>query len=67
MFLPKGGMAFACGPLWLFRNAAQKTATQLEAASNRARSLALSYGSDSFIDRLYWTLADGSVRSFDLG
>ncbi len=67
VFLPKGGMVFACGPLWFFRNAAQKTATQLEPASAGARSLGLAHGSDSFIDRLYWTLGDGTIKSLDLG
>ena len=66
VFLPKGGMAFTCGPLWLFRTAGQKTATQLEPAAAGARSLGLAYGSDSFIDRLYWTLGDGSIKSLDL-
>ena len=67
VFLPKGGMAFTCGPLWLFRNAAQKTATMLEPQGAGARSLALAHGSDSFIDRLYWTLGDGAIKSLDLG
>jgi hypothetical protein len=66
VFLPKGGMAFTCGPLWLFRNAGQKTATELEPAGAGARSLGLAYGSDSFIDRLYWTLANGTIKSLDL-
>jgi hypothetical protein len=66
VFLPKGGMAFTCGPLWFFRNAGQRTATQLEPAGAGARSLGLAYGSDSFIDRLYWTLGDGAVKSLDL-
>jgi hypothetical protein len=66
VFLPKGGMAFTCGPLWLFRNASQKTATQLEPAVAGARSLGLAHGSDSFIDRLYWSLGDGTLRSLDL-
>jgi hypothetical protein len=65
-FLPKGGMAFACGPLWLFRTAAQKTPAQLEPAGSGARSLGLAGGSDSFVDRLYWTLGDGTIRSLDL-
>ena len=62
----EGGTAFTCGPLWLFRNAAQKTATQVEPAAAGPRSLALAHGSDSFIDRLYWTLGDGTIRSLDL-
>jgi hypothetical protein len=66
VFLPKGGMAFTCGPLWFFADAGQKTPTQLEPATAGARSLALSYVSDSFIDRLYWTLSDGTIRSRDL-
>ena len=66
VFLPKGGMAFTCGPLWLFKTGSQKTATQLEPATAGPRSLGLAYGSDSFIDRLYWTLNDGTIRSLDL-
>ena len=65
-FLPKGGMAFTCGPLWFFKNAAQKTATRLEPDGAGARSLGLAHGSDSFIDRLYWTLGDGTIKSLDL-
>ena len=65
-FLPKGGMAFTCGPLWLFENAAQKTATMLEPASAGARSLGLAAVSDAFIDVLYWTRADGTVSSRNL-
>ena len=59
-------MAFTCGPLWFFRNAAQKSATQLEPATANARSLGLAYGSDSFVDRLYWTLGEGTIESLDL-
>ena len=66
VFLPKGGMAFTCDALWFFKDGAQKTATQLEPATARPRSLALSYGSDSFSDVLYWTLADGTTKSLNL-
>ena len=66
VFLPKGGMAFTCGPLWLFKTGSQDTPTELEPATARARSLGLAYGSDSFIDRLYWTLGDGTIKSRDL-
>jgi hypothetical protein len=66
VFLPKGGMAFACGPLWLFSNAAQSSPAMLEPAGSGARSLGLASGSDSFIDRLYWTLGDGTLKSLDL-
>ena len=66
-FLPDGGMAFTCGPLWIFRNAAQRTATQLEPAGAGARSLGLAAVSDAFIDVLYWTLRDGTVKSLNLG
>jgi len=66
VFLPKGGMAFTCDALWFFKDAAQKTATQLEPATARPRSLALSSGSDSFSDVLYWTLADGTTKSLTL-
>jgi len=65
-FLPRGGMAFACGALYLFRTAATKTAQQLEPAGAGARSLGLAANSDSFVDRLYWTLGDGSIKSLDL-
>ena len=43
------------------------TAAQLEPAAAGARSLARAYGSDSFIDRLYWTLGDGTINSRVLG
>jgi hypothetical protein len=66
VFLPKGGMAFTCGPLWFFRNGAQKTATQLEPESAGARSLGLAAVSDAFIDVLYWTRGDGTVKSLNL-
>jgi hypothetical protein len=66
VFLPRGGMAFTCGALWFFGDAAQQDATQLEPAEARPRSLGLAYGSDSFADRLYWTLADGTIRTRDL-
>jgi hypothetical protein len=66
VFLPKGGMAFTCGPLWFFKTGSQKRATQLEPAAAAPRSLALAHGSDSFIDRLYWTLGDGTAKSLDL-
>jgi len=59
-------MAFTCDPLWLFKTGSQKTPTELEPATARARSLGLAYGSDSFIDRLYWTLGDGTIKSLDL-
>jgi hypothetical protein len=65
-FLPKGGMAFTCGPLWLFRDAAQKTPAMLEPASARPRSLGLAANSDAFIDRLYWTVEPGVAKSLDL-
>jgi outer membrane biogenesis lipoprotein LolB len=65
-FLTRGGMAFACGPLWFFKNAAQKTATQLEPASAGAGRLGVASRSDSFVDRLYWTLSDGTVKTLDL-
>ena len=66
VFLPRGGMAFACGALYLFRTGSSTTPQQLEPVTARARSLALSSHSDSFIDRLYWTLGDGTIKSLDL-
>ncbi len=65
-FLPRGGMAFACGALFYFRTAATKTAQQLEPATAGARQLGVSTRADGFFDRLYWTLADGTVKSLDL-
>jgi hypothetical protein len=65
-FLPRGGMAFTCGPLWLFKSAKQKKATMLEPASAGASRLATAANSDSFVDRLYWTLSDGTIKSLDL-
>jgi hypothetical protein len=66
VFLPKGGMVFTCGPMWVFRTAGQKEPQMVEPAGSGARSLALAYGSDGFTDRLYWTLGDGTVKSADL-
>jgi hypothetical protein len=65
-FLSGGGMAFTCGPLWFFENAAQKAATQLEPATAGAGRLATAGNADSFVDRLYWTLSDGTIKSRDL-
>jgi hypothetical protein len=65
-FLPRGGMAFTCGPLWLFKNAKQKAATMLEPASAGAKQLAVSHLADGFFDRLYWTLEDGTVKALDV-
>jgi hypothetical protein len=65
-FLPGGGMAFTCGPLWFFKTAATNTATMLEPASAGAKQLGVSRRADSFSDRLYWTLQDGSAKGLDL-
>jgi hypothetical protein len=65
-FTPSGGMAFTCGPLFLFRNAKQRSATVLEPASAGARQLGVSHLADGFFDRLYWTLADGTVKALDV-
>ena len=65
-FLSRGGMAFTCGPLWFFKNAKQKVATQLEPAGAGAGRLGVSSNADGFVDRLYWTLSDGTIKSLDL-
>lgn len=65
-FLTGGGMAFTCGPLWFFKNAKQKVATQLEPAGAGAGRLGVSSNADGFVDRLYWTLSDGTIKSLDL-
>jgi hypothetical protein len=65
-FLPRGGMAFTCGPLWMFRSAGQKVATMLEPASAGAKQLGVADRADGFFDRLYWTLADGTVKALDV-
>ena len=65
-FLPRGGLAFTCGPLWLFKNAKAKTATMLEPANAGARQLGVSTRADGVFDRLYWTLSDGTIKALDV-
>jgi hypothetical protein len=64
-FLPHGGLAFSCGPLWLFKRAGTKAPTQLETANVRQIGLsAHAFGQDNV---LYWTLNDGTLKSLSLG
>jgi hypothetical protein len=65
-FLSGGGMVFICGALWIFRDAAQKAPEMLEPASSLPGSLAVAGRSKAFIDRVYWTLGDGTVKSVEL-
>jgi len=65
-FLSGGGMVFICGALWIFRDAAQKAPEMLEPASALPGSLAVAGRSKAFIDRVYWTLGNGTVKSVEL-
>jgi hypothetical protein len=64
-FLPKGGLAFSCGPLWLFRRASTNTPTQLETAG--VRQIGSSQHAFGQSNLLYWTLDDGTTKSLDIG
>lgn len=66
VFLPRGGMAFACGRLLLFRRGSTKTAQQLEPPEADVRQLGLSLRARGFGPRLYWTLGDGTLKALDL-
>jgi hypothetical protein len=64
-FLPKGGLAFSCGALWLFRRASSKAPTQLETAG--VRQIGSSQHAFGQSNLLYWTLDDGTTKSLDIG
>ena len=67
VFLPRGGMAFICGPLWLFRTAPRRRRPQLEPASAGAALRSASPTAPTASSTaLYWTLGDGTVKSLDL-
>jgi hypothetical protein len=64
-FLPHGGLAFSCGPLWLFKRAKTAAPTQLETAN--VRQIGSSTHAFGQSNLLYWTLDDGTIKSLDLG
>jgi hypothetical protein len=66
VFLPGGGMAFACQRLLLFRRASSRTAEELEPAGTRVGFLAVGGGSDGSFIRLYWTRDGITPKSLDL-
>jgi hypothetical protein len=66
VFLPKGGMAFTVRPAVALQERRPEDRDAARAAPAGARSLGPRLRSDSFIDRLYWTLGDGTIKSLDL-
>jgi hypothetical protein len=64
-FLPKGGLAFSCGALWLFRRGTTKTPQELETAG--VRQVGSSQHAFGQSNLLYWTMDDGTTKSLDIG
>jgi hypothetical protein len=65
-FLPRGGLAYACGRL---RVADSHGDRELEPAGTDVRSLAVATNSHDFSARLYWTVVSGgteTLKSLDL-
>jgi hypothetical protein len=66
-FLPRGGLAYACGRL---RISDSKGDRELEPAGTDVRNLAVSFNTRGFNSRLYWVVVAGNVtqeKSLDLG
>jgi hypothetical protein len=66
-FLPRGGLAYACGRL---RISDSKGDRELEPAGTDVRNLAVSFNTRGFNSRLYWVVVTGNVtqeKSLDLG
>ena len=66
-FLPRGGLAYACGRL---RIADSKGDRELEPPGTDVRNLAVSFNTRGFNSRLYWVVVTGNVtqeKSLDLG
>jgi hypothetical protein len=66
-FLPRGGLAYACGRL---RIADAKGDRELEPPGTDVRNLAVSFNTRGFNSRLYWVVVTGNVtqeKSLDLG
>jgi hypothetical protein len=66
-FLPRGGLAYACGRL---RISDSKGDRELEPAGTDVRNLAVSFNTRGFNSRLYWVVVAGATttaKSLDLG
>jgi hypothetical protein len=66
-FLPRGGLAYACGRL---RISDSKGDRELEPPGTDVRNLAVSFNTRGFNSRLYWVVVAGNVttaKSLDLG
>jgi hypothetical protein len=66
-FLPRGGLAYACGRL---RISDSKGDRELEPPGTDVRHLAVSFNTRGFNSRLYWVVVTGNVaqeKSLDLG
>jgi len=66
-FLPRGGLAYACGRL---RIADSKGDRELEPPGTDVRNLAVSFNTRGFNSRLYWVVVAGTTttaKSLDLG
>jgi hypothetical protein len=66
-FLPRGGLAYACGRL---RISDSKGDRELEPPGTDVRHLAVSFNTRGFNSRLYWLVVAGNVttvKSLDLG
>ena len=66
-FLPRGGLAYACGRL---RISDAKGDRELEPPGTDVRNLAVSFNTRGFNSRLYWVVVAGNVvtaKSLDLG
>jgi hypothetical protein len=66
-FLPRGGLAYACGRL---RISDSKGDRELEPPGTDVRHLAVSFNTRGFNSRLYWVVVSGNVtttKSLDLG
>jgi hypothetical protein len=67
VFLPRGGLAYACGRL---RISDSKGDRELEPPGTDVRNLAVSFNTRGFNSRLYWVVVAGAVttaKSLDLG
>ena len=67
VFLPRGGLAYACGRL---RISDAKGDRELEPPGTDVRHLAVSFNTRGFNSRLYWVVVAGNVttaKSLDLG
>jgi hypothetical protein len=66
-FLPRGGLAYACGRL---RISDSKGDRELEPPGTDVRNLAVSFNTRGFNSRMYWVVVTGNVaqeKSLDLG